>query len=133
MRRSAVALLAAALLASAPAATAAPRGYTPEQQISLDASAPDGSVHGIARLYVTKESGGFRVKGYVEAISGCVELKAVNMHLGSYLGGDQIKKACKSNVEERVDAWTGHTDIVLSAIVNNGPDWDSSIVTLTGK
>lgn len=56
MRRSAVALLAAALLASTPAATAAPRGYTPEQQITLDASAPDGSVNGIARLYVTAAS-----------------------------------------------------------------------------
>lgn len=55
------------------------------------------------------------------------------MHLGSYLGGDQITKACKSNVEEPVNDWTGHTDIVLSAIVNNGPDWDSAIVTLTGK
>ncbi|MEU9132415.1 hypothetical protein AB0D08_30630 [Kitasatospora sp. NPDC048540] len=59
--------------------------------------------------------------------------QAVNMHLGSYLGGDQITKACKSNVEEPVNDWTGHTDIVLSAIVNNGPDWDSAIVTLTGK
>ncbi|MEV4559041.1 hypothetical protein AB0K51_18915 [Kitasatospora sp. NPDC049285] len=133
MRRSAVALLTAALLAATPTATAAPRGQIQEQQISLSASAPDGSVHGIARLYVQKERSGYRVKGYVEAISGCVELKAVNMHLGSYLGGDQITKTCKPDVEEPVNAWTGHTDIVLSAIVDGGPDWDSSIVTLTGK
>ncbi|MFI5527380.1 hypothetical protein ACIA8O_02380 [Kitasatospora sp. NPDC051853] len=134
MRRT-VLLVTAVLVAALPAAASAtgPRGLLPQQSIALDAHAGDGSVGGIARLTVTKESGGFRLRGYVEATKGCVELKAVNMHLGTYLGGDTVKKACKQEVRERVDSWTRHTDVVLSAVVDHGPDWDSSIVTLTGR
>ncbi|MFJ8039727.1 hypothetical protein ACIRBX_04315 [Kitasatospora sp. NPDC096147] len=135
------ALLVGALPAAVPSAAALPaaasgsgsRGVVQQQGIALDAHAGDGSVGGTARLTVTRESGGFRLRGHVASTRGCVELKAVNMHLGTYLGGDTVKKTCKEGVQERVDSWTRHTDVVLSAIVDHGPDWDSSIVTLTGR
>ncbi|WP_345700498.1 hypothetical protein [Kitasatospora terrestris] len=134
MRRGA-AVLALVLCAALPGAAAAGtgRGTVQEQSIYLHATAGDGSSDGVADLTVTKENNGYRLRGYIEAVSGCVELRAVNMHLGSYLGGDVVKKTCEQNVHARINSWTHHTDVVLSAVVPHGPDWDSSIVTLTGR
>ncbi|MFG2844272.1 hypothetical protein ACGF12_14020 [Kitasatospora sp. NPDC048296] len=131
MRKRAWALAAAVMLAAVPSAALAQNRSS--QSIGLDASAGDGSVWGNARLTATQENNGYRLKGWVESGAGCVELKAVNMHLGSYLGGDQIVKTCETNVQVPVNAWTHHTDVVLSAIVPHGQDWDSHIVTLTGR
>lgn len=43
------------------------------------------------------------------------------MHAGSYLGGDQISKVCGRDRREDVSAWTRHTSVVLSAIVDWAP------------
>ncbi|MER5354618.1 hypothetical protein ABT093_30340 [Kitasatospora sp. NPDC002551] len=130
MRTCVWAAAAVVLLVASPAAAGGQRSV---QTIGLDASAGDGSVSGSARLTATAENNGYRLKGWVESDRGCVELKAVNMHWGSYLGGDQITKTCETKVRAPVDAWTHHTDVVLSAIVDGGPDRDSRIVTLTGR
>ncbi|RAG85205.1 hypothetical protein DN069_12975 [Streptacidiphilus pinicola] len=126
-RRSATlaALIAAALMTAAQPALA-------NQWISLDAASGDSSVTGHAELSVTRDHGGYRITGAVEAFRGCVELKAVNMHLGDYWGGDTITKTCKPNTRVPVDSWTHHGDVVLTALVDGGPDWDSRIVALHG-
>ncbi|WP_042373023.1 hypothetical protein [Streptacidiphilus neutrinimicus] len=116
-------VLAAALLT-----TAAPALAT--QWISLDAASGDSSVEGHAEIAVTRDHDGYRITGTVEAFRGCVELKAVNMHLGDYLGGDSIKKTCKANTKIPVNAWTRHDSVVLTALI--GLNWDSRIVTLHG-
>ncbi|MEZ0069740.1 hypothetical protein ABIA32_005787 [Streptacidiphilus sp. MAP12-20] len=76
---------------------------------------------------MTRESSGYRLRGYVESV------KAVNMHLGSYWGGDAVTRACEANTQSPVDAWTDHTDVVLTAVVPHGNDSDSAIVTLTRR
>jgi hypothetical protein len=126
-------ILAAALLAGAPAAAAQPRDMLPQQSISLHATAGDGSADGVADLTVRRDRDGWRLTGYVEAVKGCVELKAVNKHLGDYVGGDSITKTCIPGHQATVDAFTHHTDVVLTAIVPHGLDFDSAIVTLTGR
>ncbi|MFJ5122361.1 hypothetical protein [Kitasatospora sp. NPDC088548] len=35
----------------------------------------------------------------------------MNMHWGSYLGGDRITKTCETNVRAPVDAWTHQTRV----------------------
>ncbi|SEM14572.1 hypothetical protein [Streptacidiphilus jiangxiensis] len=134
MRHLAYAVVAAVtLVGGAVAAPGAQRDLLPQQSVYLQAVAGDDSADGVADLVVTRENGGYRLHGYVESVKGCVELKAVNMHLGTYFGGDSIAKVCGTNVQSDVDAWTHHTDIVLTAIVPHGMDWDSRIVTLTGR
>ena len=118
-------LIAATLMTAAQPALA-------NQWISLDAASGDSSVTGHAELSVTHDHGAYRITGTVEAFRGCVELRAVNMHLGGYFGGNAIRKTCKPNTKIPVDAWTHHTDVVLTALVDDGPVWDSRIVTLHG-
>ena len=79
MHRNGTALAALTLLAAAAAspASASPRGLLPQQSISLHAISGDGASDGTASLTVTKENNGFRLRGTVESLSGCVELKAV--------------------------------------------------------
>jgi hypothetical protein len=134
VRHLAYALVAALTLAGgAVAAPGAQRDLLPQQGVHLDATAGDGSSDGVADLTVTRESGGYRLRGSVGSVKGCVELKAVNMHLGTYVGGDPVARVCGEDVRAGVDAWTHHTDVALSAIVPHGMDWDSRIVTLTGR
>ena len=134
MRHLAYAVVAALTLAGgAVAAPGAQRDLLPQQSVYLHATAGDGSSDGVSDLTVTQENGGYRLHGYVESVKGCVELKAVNMHLGTYFGGDSIAKVCGDNVQGGVDAWTHHTEVVLTALVPHGMDWDSHIVTLTGR
>jgi hypothetical protein len=121
-----IAMTAAALAAGAATAGA----ISQYQAISLDASSGDSSVSGHAQLDVTREHGGFRVQGEVTSFSGCVELKAVEMHLGMYWGGDTIGRVCGHNHRTPVSAFTHHSDVVLSADI--GPGYDSPIVKLTG-
>ncbi|WP_037606756.1 hypothetical protein [Streptacidiphilus rugosus] len=126
-RRTAVLtpLIAAALMTAAQPALA-------NQPISLDATSSDSSVAGHADISVTRDHGGYRITGTIESFRGCVELRAVNMHLGGYFGGNPIRKTCGPNTKIPVDAWTRHTDVVLAALVNGGPVRDSRIVTLHG-
>ena len=134
MRQLAYAVVAALTLAGgAVAAPGAQRDLLPQQSVHLDIASGDDSSDGVSDLTVTRENGGYRLRGYVESVKGCVELKAVNMHFGSYLGGDPVARVCGSNVQTGVDAWTHHTDVVLTALVPHGMDWDSKIVTLTGR
>jgi hypothetical protein len=79
---------------------------------------------------VTREHGGFRIQGTVTSFSGCVSLKVVQAHFGLYWGGDQIVRVCGTNHRAVVDAFTHHSDVVLTADI--GPAFDSRIVTLTG-
>lgn len=134
MRQLAYAFVAALTLAGgAVAAPGAQRDLLPQQSVYLNIASGDDSSDGVSDLTVTRENGGYRLRGYVESVKGCVELKAVNMHLGTYLGGDSVAKVCGDNVQTDVDAWTHHTDVVLTALVPHGMDWDSKIVTLTGR
>ncbi|WP_042446502.1 hypothetical protein [Streptacidiphilus jiangxiensis] len=102
------------------------------QWVSVQAVAGDSTSSGVADFAVTRERGGFRLIGYVRADRGCVDLRAVNMHLGTYFSHDSIRRTCRAGQQVQVNAWTHHTDVVLTAIVDGGPDWDSKIVTLTG-
>ncbi|MFE0457792.1 hypothetical protein ACFW1A_00845 [Kitasatospora sp. NPDC058965] len=106
---------------------------TPHQSIYLHATAGDNSSDGVADISVTEDRGGYRIHGYVEAVKGCMTLKGVEMHLGTYLGGDTISHVCGEGRKDQVDAWTHHSEIVLSAEVPHGFGRDSSIVTLTGR
>lgn len=124
-----IAALAAAL---APVSPVAANAVTAQRPVSVQAVDGDSTVSGVADLAVTRERGGFRLSGYVRADRGCVELKTVNMHLGMYVGGDVVRRTCREGRQVRVSAWTHHTDVVLTAIVPGGTDWDSRIVTLTG-
>ena len=126
-------ILASVLLAGAPAAAAQPRDMLPQQSISLRATAGDGSVDGVADLTVRKDGDGWRLTGYTEAFKGCVELKAVNKHLGEFVGGDSITKTCIPGEQVQVNAFTHHDAVVLTAIVPHGFDFDSAIVTLSGR
>lgn len=99
----------------------------------LHAISGDAASDGDAWLTVTKERNGFRLRGDIESRSGCVALKAVQMHLGTFWGGDQIARTCEDAKYVAVDSWTHHSDVVLTAIINHGLDYDSSIVTLTGR
>jgi hypothetical protein len=97
VRQLAHALAAALTLAGgAAAAPGVHRDLLPLQSVYLHATAGDDSFDGVSDLTVTNESGGFRLRGYVESVKGCVELKAVNMYLGTYLGGDSVAKVCGS-------------------------------------
>ncbi|RAG85155.1 hypothetical protein DN069_13230 [Streptacidiphilus pinicola] len=100
------------------------------QAISLDAASGDSSVSGHAQLDVTREHGGFRVRGTVTPYRGCVELKAIEDHWGLYVGEDTITRACGHDHQVFVSAFTHHSDVVLTADV--GPGYDSRIVQLTG-
>jgi len=102
------------------------------QYISLDASSGDGSVSGHAQLVVTRDHGGYRVRGTVTSYGGCVKLKGVEMHLGVYFGGDPMGYVCGQGRHVDVNTYTGHSDVVLTAVINYGPDFDSRIVALTG-
>lgn len=57
----------------------------------------------------------------------------IPQHLGTYWGGDQIARSCEPNRYVHVNTWTHHPDVVLTAIIPHGMDWDSHIVTLTGR
>ncbi|MEZ0093245.1 hypothetical protein [Streptacidiphilus sp. EB129] len=130
-----VATLAVALLVGVPtrrAEASAVRGSYSVQYVSLQAAAGDNSSSGVTELSVTKESNGYRLRGYVRSDAGCVKLMAVTMHWGDYVGGDEVVRTCEAGVEAPVDAWTHHPDVVLVAIVPNGPDWQSHIAGLTG-
>ena len=133
MRHLATTLAAAAVLGLPTAAGAAPVNQRPVQYVSIQAIAGDQSSQGVADLAVTRDHGGFRLQGYVRADRGCVDLRAVNMHFGTYFGHDSIRRTCHDGQQIAVDAWTQHTDVVLTAIVPGGSDWDSKIVTLTGR
>ncbi|WP_157596637.1 hypothetical protein [Streptacidiphilus rugosus] len=125
-RLLAVAMTAAALAASTPTAEATGQ----YQAISLDAASGDSSVTGHAQLDVTREHGGFRVRGTVTADSGCVELKLIESHWGLYVGGDTVARVCGHDHHVSVSAFTRHSDVVLTADI--GPGYDSRIVKLTG-
>ncbi|SEM75096.1 hypothetical protein [Streptacidiphilus jiangxiensis] len=127
MRKHLFTALTVAALAAGATSTAATGQY---QTISLDAASGDSSVAGHAQLDVTRAHGGFRIRGAVTSFSGCVELKAVEMHLGMYWGGDQIVRVCGTGHRAAVDAFTHHSDVVLTADI--GPGYDSPITTLTG-
>jgi hypothetical protein len=126
------AVAALTLVGGAVAAPGAQRDLRPQQSVYLHATSGDGSADGVSDLTVTRESGGYRLRGYVESVKGCSELKAVNMHLGTYLGGDPVAEVCGDDIRAGVDAWTHHSDVVLTALVPHGMGWDSKIVTLTG-
>ncbi|MFD5565524.1 MULTISPECIES: hypothetical protein [Kitasatospora] len=138
LRRTAVLLLAAVgplplVLPTAAATVPVHREMVQEQSIALEASSGDVSAAGSARLTVTKEGDHYRVQGWVEANHGCVELRAVNMHLGDYIGGDSILRTCDGDGRRLVNSTTRHTHVVLTAIVDGGMNWDSKIVKLTGR
>ncbi|MEY9877892.1 hypothetical protein ABH931_007416 [Streptacidiphilus sp. MAP12-33] len=100
------------------------------QAVSLDAASGDPAVTGHAQLDVTRAHGGFRILGTVTSFSGCVSLKVVQAHFGLYFGGDQIVRVCGTNRKVPVDAFTHHSDVVLTADI--GPGFDSPITKLTG-
>ncbi|WP_037604319.1 hypothetical protein [Streptacidiphilus rugosus] len=134
MRHLGYALAAAlSVLIPAAAATSTPRDLLPQQSVHLRATAGDGSSDGVSDLVVTRENHGFRLRGYVESVAGCVELKAVTTHLGDYWGGDPVTGTCEANTLASVDAWTHHSDVVLTAVAPHGNDSDSAVVTLTGR
>ncbi|WP_042386835.1 hypothetical protein [Streptacidiphilus melanogenes] len=134
MRHLAYAVVAALTLAGgAVAAPGVQREMLPQQSVYLHATSGDGSADGVSDLVVTRENGGYRLRGYVESVKGCSELKAVNMHFGTYLGGDAVARVCGDDVQTGVDAWTHHSDVVLTALVPHGMGWDSKITTLTGR
>lgn len=127
MKLHAVAAVAAGVIMLA--GTALSR--TPDQQtITLDAYSGDSSVSGHARLLVTRDHGAFHLRGEVTSDHGCVLLKAVQMHLGLYLGSDTVTRVCGDDHHITVDSHTHHSDVVLTADV--GPGYDSRIVALTG-
>jgi hypothetical protein len=130
-----LAYAAVAVLTLVGGAVAAPGAQRdlPRQSVHLHATSGDGSADGVSDLTVTRENGGYRLRGYVESVKGCAELKAVNMHVGTYLGGDSVTVVCGDDVRAGVDAWTHHSDVVLTALVPHGTGWDSKIVTLTGR
>ena len=133
--RSLATVLAALLCATTPltSASASTRGTLPEQTVYLHAISGDGTSDGYAWLIVTRENSGYRIHGDLESRGGCLALKAVTMHLGTYWGGDQIARSCEPNRYVHVNTWTHHPDVVLTAIIPHGMDWDSHIVTLTGR
>ncbi|RAG81817.1 hypothetical protein DN069_30615 [Streptacidiphilus pinicola] len=134
MRQLAYAFVAALTLAGgAVAEPGGQRGRPAQQSVRLSIASGHDSSDGVADLTVTRERGGYRLRGSVESAKGCVELKAVTMHFGVYLGGDSVAKVCGDDVHAGVDAWTHHSDVVLTALVPHGMDGDSKIVTLTGR
>ena len=62
-----------------------------------------------------------------------VTLKAVEMHLGSDFGGNTITKACKKGQVVRVRSTSRHHSVVLQVDEPGSIDFESRIVTLTGK
>jgi len=132
MRTKSFLFPAAAVALSAVLVTAAPaRAGGSVQFISLDANSGDGSVSGHAQLTAVPERGGHRVRGTVTSFSGCVRLAGVQMYWGARWGGDPIGHACGTDHTVSVDCWTGHGDVVLTAVVPDGLNYDSRIVRLS--
>lgn len=120
----------AALTVAAAALGASAQAVSQYQEFSLDAVSGDNSVSSHAQLYVVRVHGGYRISGEVTSISGCSSLKAVQMHWGMYVGGDTIAHVCGHDHQVQVQAFTRHSDVVLTADIGMG--YDSRIVTLTG-
>ena len=126
---SAAAACTAALLLATQAAAGGP------QYIHLSVSTGDNSTSGAADLTVTAQHDGYRIRGTVYDDRGshmCVTLRAVEMHLGSDFGGDDITRACTPGGSVSVDSLTRHHDVVLLVDEPGTVDFESKIVSLTG-
>jgi hypothetical protein len=134
--RMRLAILAAVTVAAALASPAAARDSSAgpgPQLLELTTTTGDGTVSGTADVSVTHEGTGYRVRGYVRddrGSTGCVTLRAVELHAGTYFSADDIARACRSGQSVRVSAHTGHHYLVLTVVEPWTMNWDGRVTRL---
>ncbi|MFJ2746208.1 hypothetical protein ACIO3O_41845 [Streptomyces sp. NPDC087440] len=128
MRRLIISGLVALAVLAPLSANAGTRAAGP-QRLDLDSGAAGASVN------VTRERGGFRLKGEVRKgrSSGCSVLEAVTTRMGSTTlgGGSEIARVCEEGGHRQFNRWTKRPGIRVYT-TGASLDW-TPVVPLTGK